>query len=241
MRVFVSGHKTASLRNITRKQLRDIFLIKLLRWPRAHLGAHHRTRRMQLMISCFDYSCVMAQPWADAGHLCYCVDIKHPPGETRDGNIIRIGADMRDWLPPREPIAFAAFFPPCTDVAVSGARWFRDKGLRALIGALELFDVSVRLAEWTGARYIIENPVSTISTYWRKPDYIFDPCDYGDPYTKKTCLWAGRGFVMPAKQRVEATEGSKMHLLPPSANRAELRSETPPGFASAVFAANHVD
>ena len=89
-------------------------------------------------------------------------------------------------------------FPPCTHVAVSGARWFKDKGLGALIDSLELFHAAMRLAEWTKAPYMIENPVSTVSTYWRKPDYTFDPCDYGgylsppgDAYTKKTCLWTG--------------------------------------------------
>lgn len=192
----------------------------------------------RIVISCFDESTVMVQPWAEAGYTCYCVDLLHEPGLHRDGNIIRVGADMKDWLPPRGDIAFAAFFPPCTDVAVSGARWFQDKGLGRLVDALELFDVSARLAEWCQAPYLIENPVSTVSSYWRKPDHTFDPCDYGDPYTKKTCLWTGGGFVMPTKRRVEPTEGSKMHFLPPSADRARLRSTTPMGFAKAVFEAN---
>jgi hypothetical protein len=193
---------------------------------------------MSVVISAFDYTTNMVRPWAEAGYLCYCIDIKHPRGETRDGNIIRVGADMMDWLPPRSEIAFAAFFPPCTDVAVSGARWFRDKGLGAVIRALQLFKRSVDLAELIGAPYLIENPVSTVSTYWREPDYKFDPCDYGDPYTKKTCLWTGNGFVMPAKDRVTPVLGSLMHLLPPSADRAALRSATPNGFARAVFNSN---
>lgn len=193
---------------------------------------------MDIVISCFDYSTNMVKPWADAGCRCYCVDIQHPAGETIDGNIIRVGADMLDWMPPRGNIVFATFFPPCTDVAVSGARWFKDKGIGALIRALQLFDVSVKIAEWSNAPYLIENPVSTISSYWRKPDYSFDPCDYGDSYTKKTCLWTGGGFRMPDKCRVEPTQGSKMWLLPPSDNRANLRSETPMGFVNAVFEAN---
>ena len=112
------------------------------------------------VISCFDLTGNMIRPWAEAGYLCYCVDIQHPQGETRQGNIIRVGADMRDWLPPFRPITFAAFFPPCTDVAVSGARWFRDKGLFALFQSIRLFYASIRLAEWTHAPYLIENPVS---------------------------------------------------------------------------------
>lgn len=199
----------------------------------------------QVVVSLFDLTGNMVLPWAEAGFLCYCVDIQHPPGEQRRGNIIRVGADVREWLPPFAPIKILFAFPPCTHVAVSGARWFQDKGLRGLIDSLELFDSTVRLAEWTKAPYMIENPVSTVSTYWRKPDYMFDPCDYGgylsppeDAYTKKTCLWTGHGFVMPKPRRVAPVEGSKMHRLAPSNQRSALRSETPKGFAQAVYAAN---
>lgn len=195
---------------------------------------------MKAVISCCDYTTNMVKPWADAGYLCYCVDMQHPKGETRDGNIVRVGANLLDWMPPRDvEIVFQAYFPPCTDVAVSGARWFRDKGLGAVIRALELFKRSVDLAELIGAPYVIENPVSTVSSYWRKPDHTFNPSDYGDPYTKLTCLWTGNGFLMPPKTPVEPTLGSKMHLLPPSDDRANLRSETPMGFARAVFETNH--
>jgi hypothetical protein len=198
-----------------------------------------------IVVSLFDYTGNMVKPWASAGFLCYCVDLAHPPGEHREGNIIRVGANVRKWLPPYAEIKILFAFPPCTDVAVSGARWFQDKGLGGLIDALELFEASIRLAEWTRAPYMIENPVSTISTYWRKPDYIFDPCDFGgylkpegDAYTKKTCLWTGNGFIMPTTKRVRPREGSKMHRLPPIPERATLRGSTPKGFAEAVFQAN---
>lgn len=179
----------------------------------------------------------MVRPWADAGFRCYCVDIAHSEDSDHQ-NIVKIASDVRDWLPPRGNIVFAAFFPPCTHLAVSGARWFAGKGLGALRDSVDLFHWSARIAEWCEAPYLIENPVSTISTYWRKPDHTFDPCDYGDPWTKKTCLWTGGGFRMPQKFPVEPTQGSRMHLLPPSDDRADLRSETPPGFARAVFEAN---
>ena len=199
----------------------------------------------EIVVSLFDYTGNMVAPWAAAGFLCYCVDLQHPPGEHREGNIIRVGADVREWLPPYGPIKILFAFPPCTDVAVSGARWFKDKGLGSLIRALEFFDSALRIAEWTKAPYMIENPVSTVSTYWRKPDFTFDPCDYGDyvnppgdAYTKKTCLWTGNGFVMPEPKWVHPTEGSRMNRLAPSKDRAALRSVTPKGFARAVFKAN---
>jgi len=64
----------------------------------------------------------------------------------------------------------------------------------------------------------------------------FHPYEFGDPYTKKTCLWGV--FNSPRKAPVEPTEGSKMHRLPPGPGRAAQRSITPPGFARAFYEAN---
>src|ERR1043166_56376 len=198
-----------------------------------------------IVISLFDYTTNMVAPWAAAGFLCFCVDLKHPGGESRVGNIIRVGADVREWLPPYAKIKILFGFPPCTHVAVSGARWFKDKGLGSLISSLQLFEAALRLAEWTKAPYMIENPVSTVSSYWRRPDFVFDPCDFAgyvsppdDTYTKRTCLWIGNGFVIPESKWVRPYDGSKIHRLPPSKNRSALRSVTPKGFAEAVFKAN---
>jgi len=77
----------------------------------------------------FDHTTNMVAPWADAGFPSYCIDIQRPSGKRRDGNIIRVGADVREWLPPFAAVAAVFAFPPCTDVAVSGARWFQDKGI----------------------------------------------------------------------------------------------------------------
>jgi len=167
------------------------------------------------------------------------VDLQHAPGITINDGIEYHGADILEWLPPLGKYKFAMAFPPCTDLAVSGARWFKDKGLYALAGSLKLVRRCVDICEWTGAPYFVENPVSTLSSYWRQPDYTFDPCDYGDPYTKKTCLWVGGGFSMPEFCRVDPVMGSKMHRLPPSEDRANKRSETPMGFSRQIFAANH--
>ena len=136
-------------------------------------------------------------------------------------------------------------FPPCTHLAVSGARWFRHKRLGALADALQLVDRCRLIAEMSSAPWMLENPVSTLSTYWRKPDFIFDPCDYGgyldppgDTYTKKTCLWTGGGFVMPVSKPTAPSARNPIHLMPPSDDRGDRRSVTPMGFATAVFLAN---
>jgi hypothetical protein len=91
---------------------------------------------------------------------------------------------------------------------------------------------------------MIENPVSTISTYWRKPDHTFHPWQYSglnadDCYTKKTCLWTGKGFVMPEPDHTEdVTPDDRIHKAAPGPERASFRSRTPQGFSMAVAASN---
>lgn len=199
-----------------------------------------------IVLSLCDRTGNMVRPWLDAGHECWIVDVQHEPGEHRDGNLVRVGADVLTWLPPRRDYLFVAAFPPCTDLAVSGARWYKDKGLGALAHAAEMVERCRLICEWSGAPWMLENPVGTLSTYWRKPDHLFDPHEFAqladDPdveaYTKKTCLWTGGGFVMPERSPLAPMLGSAMWLLPPSADRADLRSVTPTGFARAVFLAN---
>jgi hypothetical protein len=214
---------------------------KAARRPFKHLLANRRTVPLggqPIMISCFDRSGVMTKPWLEAGYLFYAVDLQHPRAETRKGNLVLVGANLLDWLPPKGDIRFAAFFPPCTDIALSGAQWFKDKGLGALMRSLELFKRSVEIAEMIGCPYLIENPKSVVSTHWRAPDFSFHPCDYGDPWHKETLLWTGGGFKMPEKAPVKPTLGMKLYRLPPGPDRANLRSVTPEGFARAVFRAN---
>jgi hypothetical protein len=197
-----------------------------------------------VVLSLCDLTGNMVRPWAEAGYRCICVDLQHPDQAATDGLIARVKADVRAYLPPLEKYAMVFAFTPCTDLAVSGARWFAAKGLGRLAEALATADACRRLCEWSRAPWMLENPVSTLSTYWRRPDHMFDPCDYGgyghpeDAYAKKTCLWTGGGFVMPAPRPVAPVRGSKMHLMTPSPERANLRSETPRGFARAVFEAN---
>lgn len=204
-----------------------------------------------IMLSLFDYSGNSALPWASANYTCYLIDKQHPQGTNPHPtipNTFTIGADL--LLPlslpfPLNSVKFISAFPPCDHLAISGARWFKGKGLRALAKSIELFAVATDICESSSAPYYIENPVSTISTYWRKPDYIFSPHHYSslhprDNYTKTTCLWVGNNFIMPTKKEIEGLLlSSKLANLPPSPQRANLRSKTPLGFSLAVFEANH--
>ena len=152
------------------------------------------------------------------------------------------------WFKLQE-VAFLSCFPPCTDLSVSGARWMKDKGLRALARSIDYFATCVDVAEATGAPYLIENPRSTISTYWRPADHSFHPCHYsgyvdGDEmYTKETNLWVGNGFVMPPREMYndlfDEPDRTYIHYQSPGEERANIRSATPMGFAKAVFQANH--
>lgn len=192
-----------------------------------------------------DRSGVMARPWAEAGYECWCVDLQHSirnPGKV--GNVTFQWGDIRTWSPPadiRRRIAFIAAFPPCTHVSVSGARDFRTKGTAMLRDSLELFSACEHAARWSGAPYMIENPVGKFSDHMGPPDHLFQPWMYGDPWTKLTCLWTGNGFVMPPPIHRTPPEGTtaKIWLMPPGQERANMRSETPPGFARAIFEANH--
>jgi len=192
------------------------------------------------ILSLCDLSGEMVRPWVEAGHYCLCVDIQaaksSAPGYHLQADILACLGNMWDDYYTWPDIVFAA--PPCTELAVSGARWWARKGARPCFDAMHLVYRCRDICVASTVPWALENPTGRLSTIWRKPNYSFDPCDYGDPYTKRTHLWTGRGFIMPEKHRVEPTQGSKMHLMPPSTNRAYLRSLTPAGFARAVFEAN---
>lgn len=161
------------------------------------------------------------------------------PYEEDNYDVVRVdladGKDVRLLELPNRPIHGILAAPPCTVFANSGARWPRtDDAMRE---GLSVVDACCRIVIATQPKWwVLENPAGKLSRYLGPPVMTFQPNQYGDPYTKRTCLW-GR-FAIPSKTPVPATEGSKMHLLPPSSERADLRSITPPGFARAFFEAN---
>ena len=144
--------------------------------------------------------------------------------------------DVRLYEPPENVYGILAA-PPCTHFAGSGARWWSEKGGGAILEGLSVVDACLRIVLLTEPNFwCLENPVGRLKNWIGPPEMYFNPCDYGDPWTKKTCLWGE--FNIPEKTPVEPTEGSKIHRYPPSENRQELRSITPPGFAKAFFEAN---
>jgi hypothetical protein len=199
-----------------------------------------------VVLSLYDYSANMVRPWAQSGYDTIVVDLKHDGVEIEevgDGRVITVEANVQEWLPPRVEYRIVFAFPPCTNLAVSGARWFKDKGLSGLADGIELVEEARRIAEWADAPWMIENPVSTLSTYWRDPDYTFHPYEYDgfteedNAYSKKTCLWTSEDFTMPSVDEAEEYD-ERIHKMPPSEERSEKRSMTPQGFANAVYYAN---
>ena len=197
-----------------------------------------------VVVSLCDRTGNMVQPWAMAGFPCLCVDVHHPQRTPRvTGNIAYTWGDVRTWVPPkawRRKVGILFAFPPCTHVARSGARDFITKGTALLRDSLELFSACYSAAQWAGCPYLIENPVGAFSSHIRKPDLVVQPWQYGDNYAKKTCLWTGNGFQMPAPTVDKEPEGvrSEVWMMPPAEDRQDKRSVTPMGLAKAVFRAN---
>ncbi|QHJ79533.1 MAG: hypothetical protein [Caudoviricetes sp.] len=210
--------------------------------------------------SLFDGSGIMGLPWAMSGHQVYCFnadDANH--GEyvvkMKHENIHYVNRWIDDGFDFDIQPGIIFSFPDCTFLAGSGEQHERDED--DVRHAVNL----ARLAERLGIKYscpwMVENPVGKLSTEWRKPDHYFNPFEYGgymsgfepeihpkmpalDGYTKKTCIWAGGGFVMPEKNPVEHIGcfwGWKS-LGGASAKTKQLRSLTPRGFARAVYEAN---
>ncbi len=221
----------------------------------------------------YDFTGLMAKPWLDAGYECWCFDGQHEPGIVRDGNHVKVGmwfhADKK--LEQAKEIAemvgsdvvFVFGFPECTHMAVSGAAHFAKK-LAAdpdiQKNAAKLAMLVEDVANQYGCPWGAENPVSVLSTLWRKPDHSFHPYECGgylpeddvhpeypdyimprDAYPKKTCIWSGNGFVMPEKLPVECASGyatQHLKLGGKSLKTKNIRSATPRGFAIGVFEFN---
>lgn len=178
-----------------------------------------------LILSLFDRSGVWSDPYREAGYDVEQIDLS-------------FGQDVRLLEPPSCRVQGILAAPPCTMFANSGARWERTD--EEMAQALSLVDAVFRLVHvCRPAWWVLENPVGKLHRWIGPPRMYFDPCDYGDPYTKRTALWGE--FSEPLKllrTAVAPTEGSKMHLLAPSPQRTALRSTTPAGFARAFFEAN---
>jgi hypothetical protein len=130
----------------------------------------------------------------------------------------------------KEPWDMVIAFPPCTDLAVSGARWFKEK--QADGRQQKSIDFFMRFAKLK-CKQAVENPIGIMSSLYRKPDQIIQPWMFGHGETKATCLWLNGLPKLEPENIVEGRE-QKIWRLPPSADRAKIRSKTFPGIARAM-------
>jgi len=176
---------------------------------------------MRVLIAC-EYSGAVRDAFLARGHEAMSCDLlpTDKPGPHYQGPVQDILNEGWDLL-----IAH----PPCTHLAVSGARWFKDKQAQqaeALAFVRLLLDAPI-------ARIALENPVSIISSRIRKPDQVIQPWQFGHGETKATCLWLKNLPKLVPTDIVEGRE-ARIHKMPPSPDRWKLRSATYQGIANAM-------
>ena len=178
-----------------------------------------------------EFSGIVREAFKAKGHAAWSCDLLDTeiPGQ-------HLKCDVRDILGDNWDLMIC--HPPCTHLAVSGARWFKDKKKEQK----EALDFVRLLLNAPVEKICLENPVSVISSKIRKPDQIIQPWMFGDLYKKTTCLWLknlpkliptcknGYNLMMklPKKDR------EKIHYQSPGPNRGLIRSITPQGFANAI-------
>jgi len=195
---------------------------------------------MRVLVAC-EESQEVCKAFRALGHEAYSCDILPTSGNNPEWHI---KDDIKNVLqhdnsgaPHFESTVFkfewdiVIAFPPCTDLAVSGARWFPEKRANGTQQrSVEFFHFFTSLRNPFVA---IENPIGIMSTLYRKPDQIIQPWQFGHGETKATCLWLQN---LPKLVPTEIVEGREQRIwkLPPSEDRAKLRSKTFPGIARAM-------
>lgn len=176
---------------------------------------------MKVLIAC-EFSGTVRDAFIARGHEAMSCDLlpTEKPGPHYQGDVLDILNYGWDLM-----IAH----PPCTHLAVSGSRWFKDKQQEqadALEFVLTLMNANV-------PRIAIENPISVISSKIRKPDQIIQPWQFGHGETKYTCLWLKNLPKLTPSNIVDGRE-NRIHRMPPSKDRWKLRSKTYQGIADAI-------
>lgn len=180
------------------------------------------TRVLRVLVAC-EFSGVVREAFAALGHTAWSCDLL--PSEIPSPR--HYEGDVRDLLGWDWDLLIA--HPPCTHLAVSGARWFKDKQAEQ-VEALRFVNL---LLTAPIERIAIENPVSIISSRIRKPDQIVQPWMFGHGETKATCLWLKN---LPKLDPTAIVEGRKpvVHYMSPGPERWRERSRTYQGIADAM-------
>lgn len=178
---------------------------------------------MRVLVAC-EYSGRVRDAFINGGHDAMSCDLlpTDSPGPHYHGSVMDVLNDGWDLM-----IAH----PPCTHLAVSGARHFAEK--RADGRQQEAIDFFLALSRAPIPRIAIENPVCIMSSVWRKPDQTIQPWQYGHGETKATCLWL-KNLPHLVPTNIVSGRDARIHKMPPSADRWKLRSQTYQGIADAM-------
>lgn len=176
---------------------------------------------MRVLVAC-EYSGTVRDAFKSKGHYAVSCDLLDTdvPGMHHKGDVFEIINAGWDLM-----IAH----PPCTHLAVSGARWFKDKQQEQQ-DAISFF---LALANANIPKIAVENPISIMSTKYRKPDQIIQPWQFGHGETKATCLWL-KGLPKLTPTNIVSGREAKVHRMSPSPDRWKLRSKTYRGIADAM-------
>jgi site-specific DNA-cytosine methylase len=176
---------------------------------------------MKVLVAC-EYSGTVRDAFLAAGHIALSCDLlpSDAPGPHLQG-------DVREVLEMGWDLMIA--HPPCTHLAVSGARWFHLKQQEQQ----EALRFVRMLLEAPIPRIALENPVSIISSRVRKPDQTIQPWQFGHGETKATCLWLKNLPPLEPTNIVDGRE-ARIHRMPPSPTRWKERSKTYQGIAEAM-------
>ena len=178
---------------------------------------------MRILIGC-EFSGVVRDAFIRKGHDAISCDLLPTdlPGPHYQCDVL----DVLD-----EGWDLAIFHPPCTHLAVSGAKHFAEKRKDGRQQAA--IDFFMHLASANIEQVAIENPVCIMSTHWRKPDQIIQPWQFGHGETKATCLWL-KGLPPLKPTNIVDGRSARVHRMPPSKDRWKLRSITYQGIADAM-------
>lgn len=178
----------------------------------------------RVLVAC-EYSGAVRQAFRDRGFDAWSCDLLPSEDNSEfhyEGDVLSEPIWGQQW-------DLMVAHPPCTHLAVSGARWFKDKQeeqKEALLFVKQLLEAPFK-------HIALENPISIISSKFRKPDQIVQPWQFGHGETKATCLWLKN---LPKLEPTNIVEGRqpRVHMMAPSPDRWKERSRTYPGIAQAI-------
>jgi len=179
---------------------------------------------MKVIIGC-EFSQIVTMAFRNRGHEAFSCDLLPTEGNHQEWHYQE---DIFSILS-REKFDIGIFHPPCTYLAVSGARWWKDRQQEQQ----EAIEFVMMLASANIEKIVIENPIGKLSTVWRKPDQIIQPWQYGHGETKATCLWL-KNLPKLTPTNIVIGREARVHKEPPGPDRWKNRSRTYQGIADAM-------